>query len=125
MSTDELGDTEAFGFRDGLSQPRLAGLPRDPANSFALLDSYFKKCAALQPARPVVLILPFAETVVPMTDPSSRGPEDRTVLVYLRKWAQDPVLRAWVERQLPTLRFHLAKAGRALPAAAARGQRAV
>jgi SpoVK/Ycf46/Vps4 family AAA+-type ATPase len=71
-----------------------AGLPRDPANSFALLDSYFKKCAALQPARPVVLILPFAETVVPMTDPSSRGPEDRTVLVYLRKWAQDPVLLA-------------------------------
>lgn len=71
-----------------------AGLPRDTANSFALLDSYFKKCAALQPARPVVLLLPFAETVVPATDPSSRGPEDRTVLVYLRKWAQDPVLLA-------------------------------
>jgi SpoVK/Ycf46/Vps4 family AAA+-type ATPase len=71
-----------------------AGLPRDPANSFALLDSYFKKCAALQPARPVALILPFAETVVPLTEPSSRGPEDRTVLVYLRKWAQDPVLLA-------------------------------
>ncbi len=71
-----------------------AGMPRDTANSFALLDSYFKKCAALQPARPVVLLLPFAETVVPATDPSSRGPEDRTVLVYLRKWAQDPVLLA-------------------------------
>ena len=71
-----------------------AALPRDPANSFALLDSYFKKCAALQPARPVVLLLPFAETVVPATDASSRGPEDRTVLVYLRKWAQDPILLA-------------------------------
>ncbi len=30
LPTDELGDTEAFGFRDGLSQPRLSGLPRDP-----------------------------------------------------------------------------------------------
>jgi putative membrane protein len=39
--------------------------------------------------------------------------------------AEDPVLRGWVERQLPTLRFHAAKAGKALPAAALRGQRAV
>lgn len=39
--------------------------------------------------------------------------------------AEDPVLKAWVERQLPTLRFHAAKAGRALPAALLRGQRAV
>ena len=30
LPTDALGDTEAFGFRDGMSQPRLAGLPRDP-----------------------------------------------------------------------------------------------
>ncbi len=46
--------------------------------------------------------------------------------------AEDPVLRAWVERQIPTLRFHVAKAGKALPAGktpppatAQRGQRAV
>lgn len=39
--------------------------------------------------------------------------------------AEDPVLKAWVERQLPTLRFHAAKAGKALPAAVLRGQRAV
>jgi putative membrane protein len=39
--------------------------------------------------------------------------------------AEDPVLKAWVERQLPTLRFHYAKAGRALPSAGLRGQRAV
>ena len=39
--------------------------------------------------------------------------------------AEDPVLRAWVDRQLPTLRFHLVKAGKALPSAALRGQRAV
>jgi predicted outer membrane protein len=39
--------------------------------------------------------------------------------------AEDPVLKAWADRQLPTLRFHFAKAGKALPAASLRGQRAV
>jgi SpoVK/Ycf46/Vps4 family AAA+-type ATPase len=70
------------------------GLPRDPANAFALLDSYFKSCASFQPSRPVVLLVPFAETVVPAGDASYRTPEDRTVLVYLRKWSQDPALLA-------------------------------
>ena len=31
--------------------------------------------------------------------------------------AEDPVLRAWVDRQLPALRFQVAKAGRTLPSA--------
>jgi putative membrane protein len=39
--------------------------------------------------------------------------------------ADDPVLKGWIDRQLPTLRFHVAKAGKALPNAALRGQRAV
>jgi SpoVK/Ycf46/Vps4 family AAA+-type ATPase len=70
------------------------GLPRDAPNCFALLDSYFRHCASLQPARPVALLLPFAETVVPNADVAYRTPEDRAVLVYLRKWSQDPVLLA-------------------------------
>ena len=69
-------------------------LPRDAANCFALLDSYFRQCACRQPARPVVLILPFAETIVPAAEVAYRTPEDRAVLVYLRKWSQDPVLLA-------------------------------
>lgn len=43
----------------------------------------------------------------------------------LEKDAQDPVLKAWVQRHLPALRFQQAKAGKALPNAALRGQRAV
>jgi len=39
--------------------------------------------------------------------------------------ADDGVLKAWIDRQLPTLRFHYAKAGKALPSASMRGQRAV
>jgi ATP-dependent 26S proteasome regulatory subunit len=69
-------------------------LPRDAANCFALLDGYFKSCAAAQPARPVALLLPFAETLGPSGDASSRTAEDRAVLVYLRKWSQDPTLLA-------------------------------
>ncbi len=69
-------------------------LPRDAPNCFALLDSYFRHCTAGAPARPVVLLLPFAETVVPASEVGYRSPEDRTVLVYLRKWSQDPVLLA-------------------------------
>jgi len=70
------------------------GLPRDAANSFALLDSYFRHSASMQPARAVALLLPYAETLAPAGDGSYRSPEDRAVLVYLRKWAQDPVLLA-------------------------------
>jgi putative membrane protein len=39
--------------------------------------------------------------------------------------AEDPVLKAWVERQLPVLRTQLSNANRALPSASLRGQRAV
>jgi putative membrane protein len=39
--------------------------------------------------------------------------------------AEDPVLKAWIEKQLPGLRFEFAKAGRALPNATLHGQRAV
>jgi putative membrane protein len=39
--------------------------------------------------------------------------------------AEDPVLKAWAERQLPTLRFHFTKAGKALPNASLKPQRAV
>jgi SpoVK/Ycf46/Vps4 family AAA+-type ATPase len=69
-------------------------LPRDPLNSFALLESYFRQCAAQSPARPVALLLPFAETVAPAAEAAYRTSEDRALVVYLRRWAQDPVLLA-------------------------------
>lgn len=39
--------------------------------------------------------------------------------------AEDKVLKAWAERQLPTLRLHFTKAGRALPNEPPKPQRAV
>jgi SpoVK/Ycf46/Vps4 family AAA+-type ATPase len=72
----------------------MDGLPRDAPNCFALLDSYYLQCASCQPTRPVAFLLPFAETIVPAAEVAYRTPEDRAVLVYLRKWSQDPVLLA-------------------------------
>ena len=69
-------------------------LPRDALNCFALLDAYFRSCAGQSPARPVTVLLPFAETVAPAAEAAYRTPEDRAVVVYLRRWAQDPVLLA-------------------------------
>ena len=46
------------------------GLPRDPLNSFALLDSYFRICAAQSPARPVALTLPRLMLTVPLAGPT-------------------------------------------------------
>jgi putative membrane protein len=39
--------------------------------------------------------------------------------------AEDPVLKAWVERELPALRLQLEQAQRTLPGATARGRRAL
>ena len=40
----------------------------------------------------VALITEHAETIVPMNDAGSTGVEDRNALVYITRWAQDPVL---------------------------------
>lgn len=53
------------------------------------------------------------------------GQEDIANYEKVELHAQDPVLKAWIARQLPTLRFHFAKAGKALPRASLHGQRAV
>jgi putative membrane protein len=50
---------------------------------------------------------------------------DLTNYERLALQAEDPVLKRWIERQLPTLRMHFAKAGKALPNASLKPQRAV
>lgn len=54
------------------------------------------------------------------------GQADVANFEKMAEQAQDPALRAWIDRQLPVLRAHVARAGKALPAASARAaQRAV
>jgi len=65
-------------------------LPKDPVRIFSILESYFR--LRLEQNKSVALILEHAETIVPMNDAGSTGIEDRNALVYITRWAQDPVL---------------------------------
>ncbi|HKL19313.1 MAG TPA: AAA family ATPase, partial [Halalkalibaculum sp.] len=42
----------------------------------------------------IALIIDYAETIVPMNEAGSTGSDDRTALVYLSRWAHDPMFLA-------------------------------
>lgn len=96
-----------------LLQARGMALPVPPPGHARLLQ----QMAKLQGAKFDRL---YVEAVVLRTSQADLANHEKLALQ-----AQDPVLKAWAERQLPLLRQHLALAGRALPNAALRGQRAV
>lgn len=67
-------------------------LPKDPVGAFSILEQYFR--IRLDQKRSVALIVDFAETVIPANEAGSTGTEDRNALVYLMKWAHDPLFLA-------------------------------
>lgn len=67
-------------------------LPKDPVGAFSVLEQYIR--TRLNDKRSVALIIDHAETVVPMSDAGNSGSEDRNALVYLLKWAHDPLFLA-------------------------------
>jgi len=67
-------------------------LPKDPVGVFSLLEQYFR--IRLDNKKSVALIMDYAETIVPMNEAGSSGTEDRTSLVYLQRWAHDPLFMA-------------------------------
>lgn len=67
-------------------------LPKDPVGAFSVLEQYIR--TRLNDKRSVALIIDHAETVVPMSDAGNSGTEDRNALVYLLKWAHDPLFLA-------------------------------
>jgi len=82
---------QALKARDSLLGTTYAtSLPKDPVRIFSILESYFR--LRLGQNKSVALILEHAETIVPMNDAGSTGVEDRNALVYITRWAQDPVL---------------------------------
>jgi ATP-dependent 26S proteasome regulatory subunit len=72
----------------------LEALPRDPARALPFIDRYLKRALLEEPPRSIVMLFPFAETLVPGGDSLSLSPEDRSSLIWLRRWSQDPVLLA-------------------------------
>ncbi len=64
-------------------------LPKDPVRVFAVLENYFR--VRLAEGKRIACIIDYAETVIPMAEASMYSAEDRNALVFLQKWAHDPL----------------------------------
>lgn len=64
-------------------------MPKDPARVFALLENYFR--LRLADGKRVACVIDYAETIAPMAEASMYSSEDRQALVYLQRWARDPL----------------------------------
>ncbi|MGB0347592.1 MAG: AAA family ATPase, partial [Balneolaceae bacterium] len=84
---------QAIAGRDSLVGTDYAKrMPKDPVRVFSLLEQYFR--LRLDQKKSIALIIDYAETIIPMSDAGSTGNEDRTALVYLSRWAHDPMFLA-------------------------------
>lgn len=64
-------------------------LSKDPSEAFHYLEKYFYR--NIKRKLRIVLIVDYAETIVPSTDISHYTDEDRYCLVTLNRWATDPL----------------------------------
>jgi ATP-dependent 26S proteasome regulatory subunit len=64
-------------------------LQADPAKAFPYLERYF--LARMIEKLRIVLIMDYAETVIPASDLSRLSDEDRYALVTLNRWSHDPI----------------------------------
>ena len=67
-------------------------LPKDPVRVFSLLESYFN--IRISENKSIACIIDFSDTIVPASEGGMANAEDRTALVYLQRWAHDPVFLA-------------------------------
>jgi len=64
-------------------------LPKDPVRVFSVLENYFR--LRLGDGKRIACIIDYGETVIPMAEASNYSAEDRNALVFLQKWAHDPL----------------------------------
>ncbi|WP_026295081.1 ATP-binding protein [Sediminispirochaeta bajacaliforniensis] len=64
-------------------------ISRDPIKAFDLLEKYF--LLNIPNKKRIVLIIDYAETIIPSTDLSRMDDEDRYCLVTLNRWSHDPI----------------------------------
>lgn len=84
MKKDFLASLDAYDTLHGTKFSK--SIPKNPVVVFAILENYFK--IRINDGKSIAFILDHAETLVPMSGTSYSSVEDRTVLVYLQKWAQ-------------------------------------
>lgn len=84
---------QAVAGRDSLVGTDYANkMPKDPVRVLSLLEQYFR--IRVDDKKSIALIIDYAETIVPMSEAGSTGSDDRTSLVYLSRWAHDPMFLA-------------------------------
>lgn len=89
----QMDFNQAVAGRDSLVGTDYANkMPKDPVRVLSLLEQYFR--LRLDQKKSIALIIDYAETIIPMSDAASIGNEDRTSLVYLSRWAHDPMFLA-------------------------------
>ncbi|RKX94987.1 MAG: AAA family ATPase, partial [Spirochaetes bacterium] len=71
------------------NKPPSEFLTRNPVEAFEYMEKYFY--STLRDKLRVVLIIDYAETIIPNTDISHYSDEDRYCLVTLKRWANDPM----------------------------------
>ena len=64
-------------------------LPVDPVRVAALVENFMM--IRLGDGKSVAVVIDYAETIVPAGDSGLGGSEDRSILVFLQKWAQNPI----------------------------------
>lgn len=64
-------------------------VPKDPVRVFSVLENYFR--LRLADGKRVAVVMDYAETLIPMSEAGSLSAEDRNVLVFLQRWAHDPL----------------------------------
>ena len=64
-------------------------LPKDPVRVLSVLQNYFR--LRLGEGKRIACVIDYAETIVPMAEASHYSSEDRNTLVFLQKWAHDPL----------------------------------
>jgi SpoVK/Ycf46/Vps4 family AAA+-type ATPase len=83
----------ALSGRDSLMGTDYANkMPKDPVRVFSLLEQYFR--VRIDDKKSIALIIDYADTIVPMNEAGASGSEDRTAMVYLSRWAHDPMFLA-------------------------------
>jgi len=84
---------QAISGRDTLAGTEYAKkLPKDPVGVFSILEQYLRSRLDMQ--KSVAVIIDYADTIIPMNEAGSTSTEDRNSLVYLLKWAHDPLFMA-------------------------------
>lgn len=69
--------------------PQEEFFSRSPLKAFSYLEHYF--LANLPQSKRIVLLVDYAETLVPLGTMTELSEEDRTVLVTLGRWSHDPI----------------------------------